>query len=154
MARLRAMTATDLDAIVAIQSASPGAAHWPAEEWRVFCGPRAGNEHLHAGYCAWVAEEENGLLGFVAGLFSGEELEILNLAVAPGARRKGVASGLLGSALAAARESGSRRVFLEVRASNAGAIAFYQRQGFLPAGLRNNYYRESVESALVLARNL
>ena len=156
MVKLRAMAAADLHAILAIQQASPEAAQWPAEEWRGFCGSGAAaeNDNLHAGYCAWVAEGNGGAIGFLAGLFTGEELEILNLAAMPDARRKEVASVLLGEALGAARNSGARRAFLEVRASNAGAIAFYERQGFLPTGLRKNYYREPVEDALVLAQTL
>lgn len=156
MATLRPMVAADLNAILTIQKASPEAAQWPAEEWRGFysSGEAAENEELQAGNCAWVGEEKDKIVGFLAGLFTGEEMEILNLAVAPGARRTGIASVLLSGALAAARKSGGRRVFLEVRASNAGAIAFYKRLGFLPAGLRNNYYRAPVESALVLAKKV
>jgi ribosomal protein S18 acetylase RimI-like enzyme len=150
------MTAADLEAVLSIQKASPGAAQWPADEWRIFCGQQDALEYdnLRTGYHAWVADEEGAVVGFLAGLFSGEELEILNLAVASGARRTGIASALLSEALAAARKSGGGRVFLEVRASNAGAIVFYQGHGFLPAGLRNNYYREPLESALVLARKI
>lgn len=156
MATLRSMAATDLEAILTIQQASPEAAQWPASEWRVFFGSAeaAEGEKLRAGYCAWVADKEGAAVGFLAGLFTGEELEILNLAVAAGARRKGIAAALLRGALAAARKSGGRRVFLEVRASNSSAIAFYERQGFLPAELRNNYYSAPVESALVLTQKL
>ncbi len=155
-ATLRCMAATDLEAILAIQKASPEAAQWPAAEWRVFFGSAeaAESETLRAGHYAWVADEEDSAVGFLAGLFTGEELEILNLAVTPAARRKGIAAALLRGALTAARKSGGRRVFLEVRASNASAIAFYERLGFLPAGLRNNYYSAPVEDALVLSQKL
>jgi ribosomal-protein-alanine N-acetyltransferase len=109
---------------------------------------------LPVGHFAWVAERDGVTVGFVAALFSVEEMEILNLAVLPSARRVRVASSLLEAALAAARSSGGKRVFLEVRASNAGAIAFYERHGFLPAGRRIAYYAAPVEDALVLSRGL
>ncbi|MBI3483860.1 MAG: GNAT family N-acetyltransferase [Acidobacteria bacterium] len=70
------------------------------------------------------------------------------------ARRTGIASRLLDGALAAARSFGGQRAFLEVRASNAGAIAFYERHGFRPAGRRKHYYASPVEDALVLSCGL
>lgn len=156
MVTLRSLAAADLDAILTIQQASPEAAQWPAGEWRTFftSAEDAACEKLRAGACAWVAEGEGEAVGFLAGLFVGEEIEILNLAVAPGARRTGVASRLLQGALAAARSSGGQRAFLEVRASNAGAIAFYEGHGFLPGGQRKDYYAAPVEDALVLSRAL
>lgn len=156
MVTLRSLAAADLDAILTIQQASPEAAQWPAQEWRTFftSGEDAGCEKLRAGACAWVAGGEGDVVGFLAGLFVGEEMEILNLVVAPRARRTGVASRLLEGALAAARNSGGERAFLEVRASNAGAIAFYERHGFLPAGRRKDYYAAPPEEALVFSRAL
>jgi ribosomal protein S18 acetylase RimI-like enzyme len=156
MAILRRLAAADLQAILTIQEASPEAAQWPGAEWQVFFAPSEVLEsaELPVGHCAWVAETDGATVGFLAALFSGEEIEILNLAVLPAVRRARVASSLLAAALAAARNSGGRRAFLEVRASNAGAIAFYERDGFLPAGRRVAYYAAPVEDALVLSRGL
>ncbi|MBI1749076.1 MAG: ribosomal protein S18-alanine N-acetyltransferase [Acidobacteria bacterium] len=156
MAALRSLARADLKAILAIQQASPEAAQWSAEAWESFVRSTesAADEDLRAGYCAWVAERDGKVAGFLAGLFSGVEMEILNLAVSPGERRAGVASRLLEGALAAARSSGGERAFLEVRASNAEAIAFYERNGFLPAGRRKDYYATPVEDALVFAHAL
>jgi ribosomal-protein-alanine N-acetyltransferase len=151
---LRRLAAADVDAILTIQHASPEAAQWPAAEWPVFDTPQevAPEEKLRAGKCAWVAETEPGrTVGVLAGLFSGKEMEILNLAVPPRMRREGVASQLLDGALAAARNSGAEQAFLEVRASNAAAIALYERLGFRLAGRRKGYYKEPVEDALVLS---
>jgi ribosomal-protein-alanine N-acetyltransferase len=153
MVTLRRLAAADLHAILTIQQASPEAAPWPDAEWQVFFVPGevSGSARLPVGHCAWVAETDGATVGFLAALFSGEEMEILNLAVLPAARRAGVASSLLEAALAVARSSGGKRAFLEVRASNAGAIAFYERHGFLPAGRRTAYYAAPVEDALVLS---
>jgi len=156
MVILRRMAGADLQAILTIQHVSSEAAQWPDAEWQVFLAPGEVLESakLLMGHCAWVAETEGAVIGFLSALFSGVEIEILNLAVLPAARRAGVASSLLEAALAAARSSGGKRGFLEVRASNAGAIAFYERQGFLPAGRRIAYYAAPVEDALVFSRGL
>ncbi len=153
---LRRLAAADLQAILTIQQASPEAAQWLGAEWQVFFAPGEVLESakLSVGHCVWVAEIDSATMGFLAALFSGEEIEILNLAVLPAARRARVASSLLEAAMAAARSSGGKRAFLEVRASNAGAIAFYEGQGFLPAGRRIAYYAAPVEDALVFSRGL
>jgi ribosomal-protein-alanine N-acetyltransferase len=153
MVTLRRLAPADLHAILTIQQASPEAAQWAGAEWQVFLVPGAasGRAKLAVGHSAWAAETDRATVGFLAALFSGEEIEILNLAVLPAARRAGVASSLLDAALAAARSSHGKRAFLEVRASNAGAIAFYERHGFRVAGRRTAYYAAPVEDALVLS---
>ena len=156
MVTLRRLAASELQAILTIQQASPEAAQWPGAEWQVFfaTGEVLESAKLSVGHCAWVAETDKATVGFLAALFSGEEIEILNVAVMPAARRAGTASSLLAAALAAARNSGGNRAFLEVRASNSGAFAFYERHGFLPVGRRIAYYAAPVEDALVFSRGL
>jgi [ribosomal protein S18]-alanine N-acetyltransferase len=77
------------------------------------------------------------------------EGEILNLAVVPGARRRGIGGALLEVGLRHLRERGAREVFLEVRESNQAARAMYQSRGFRVVGARQRYYRQPVEDALV-----
>jgi ribosomal-protein-alanine N-acetyltransferase len=101
-----------------------------------------------------VGEEGRGVLGFLLCRHAVDELEILNLAVAPEARRTGAGSQLLEAALRQARAAGIRRVFLEVRESNRAAVAFYSRHGFCPAGRRPGYYTQPVEDALLLQLSL
>jgi ribosomal-protein-alanine N-acetyltransferase len=97
---------------------------------------------------------EGALVGFLAVLFSGEEVEILNVAVAIGARRKGIASQLLERVLEVSSISGAQRAWLEVRASNVGAVTFYERNRFHEAGRRKNYYSSPREDAIVLTHDL
>lgn len=153
---VRPMTVADQEAVLTIQRSSPGAAQWPGNEWRVFCRKEdAGEDRIvRAGSCAWVATESAGVVAFLAGLFTGEILEILNLGVAPAARRKGVGSALVSHALAAARTAGAQWAYLEVRESNKSAIAFYERQGFSFLAFRKDYYRDPIENAQVLGRKL
>jgi ribosomal-protein-alanine N-acetyltransferase len=99
---------------------------------------------------AFVAEFGGAAVGYVMARISGEEAEILNLAVLPSCRRRGIARCLLEEALAAVATAGVREAYLEVRQSNAEAISLYQAFGFRPVGVRPDYYRNPLEDALVL----
>jgi ribosomal-protein-alanine N-acetyltransferase len=97
-----------------------------------------------------VAESSVGIFGHVMVRTSGEEGEILNLAVLPGKRRRGLARRLLVEAVEVMRGEGVTEAYLEVRESNVAAIELYRMQGFRPVGLRPGYYRSPLEDALVL----
>jgi ribosomal-protein-alanine N-acetyltransferase len=81
-----------------------------------------------------------------------DELHINNLAVLPAWRRRGVAAALLSVVLESARRAGASRATLEVRESNAAAIALYAAFGFVPRGRRPRYYAKPEEDALILWR--
>jgi ribosomal-protein-alanine N-acetyltransferase len=83
-----------------------------------------------------------------------DELELLDVAVAPGWRRRGVGRLLVRLALARGRRAGARVARLEVRTGNAAALALYSRLRFRPSGHRRGYYREPVEDALLMERPL
>jgi [ribosomal protein S18]-alanine N-acetyltransferase len=76
---------------------------------------------------------------------------LMDVAVDPGARRKGVATALL-QALLAALPGPDAQVTLEVRPSNHGAIALYEGFGFKAAGVRRRYYQDNGEDALIMWR--
>ena len=99
-----------------------------------------------------VAEDgEGGILGY-AGLHAVlDEGYIDNIAVEPDARRHGVASALLD---VFCRFGAAKLAFLtlEVRASNAPAIALYEKYGFQRAGLRPKYYDKPREDAVIMTR--
>jgi ribosomal-protein-alanine N-acetyltransferase len=90
------------------------------------------------------------LVGYCIYRLAAEEMHLMDVAVAPGWRRRGLARWLLHFALARAARDGARRAFLEVRESNRAAQALYASEGFLPAGRRVGYYREPPEPAVVL----
>lgn len=91
--------------------------------------------------------------GFVMFRIAGDEAEILTLAVAPSARRHGLGSALMHSAISHASECGARTMFLEVATSNQAAGALYSRLGFHEVGRRKAYYAPA-EDALILRANL
>lgn len=91
----------------------------------------------------------------LVGLFSGriviDELQIDNVVVAEDYRRCGLASRLLTTALRLAQEQGATGALLEVRAQNWAARALYQKHCFTVVGLRQAYYHQPLDDALVLA---
>jgi len=93
------------------------------------------------------------LLGYLVARTWVDEVHVLSLAVAPGARRAGVGTRLLAAALEQARGRGAELAHLEVRTSNAGARAFYERSGFAEVGRRRGHYDDG-EDALLLTRRL
>lgn len=97
-----------------------------------------------------VAGTARGPVGYLIGREAGGSGEILNLAVAPEARRRGIGGALLEEGLAEFRQRGASEVFLEVRESNLSAQALYLARGFRPVGQRAAYYRNPREDALVL----
>ena len=104
-----------------------------------------------------LAESASGsIAGFIVGRASkdGLEAEILNIGVREAARRSGAGSALLMEFLKICRERGSPSVWLEVRASNHGAKAFYGTFGFAPAGSRKALYSDPSEDADVFCLEL
>jgi ribosomal-protein-alanine acetyltransferase len=97
-----------------------------------------------------VADGARGPAGYLIGREAGGSGEILNLAVAPELRRRGMGGALLEEGLLAFRERDASEVFLEVRESNHSARALYLARGFRPVGQRAAYYRNPREDALVL----
>jgi ribosomal-protein-alanine N-acetyltransferase len=83
-----------------------------------------------------------------------DEVHLLAIATHPDHRRRGVAARLLDHLLAVARAHTARIVTLEVRRTNAPAIALYERRGFKRVGVRPAYYQEDNEDAVVMTLEL
>ncbi len=99
----------------------------------------------------WVGEEESSVVGFLVAREIVNEVEILNFAVSPNARGRGIGAMLLQETLAWGRTFGAVRAMLEVRASNVLALKFYEGHNFRVAGRRMQYYKNPTEDALLLA---
>jgi [ribosomal protein S18]-alanine N-acetyltransferase len=139
--RIRKMALRDVQAVLAVQSACQEIAQWSAADYeQVARGDLAG----------WVAEEDDGIAGFLAAHALGLETEILNLAVQANARRRGLGTALLAEAANWSRALGAKRLMLEVRVSNEAAVKFYKRLGFCAVGRRSRYYSKPIEDALLL----
>lgn len=94
------------------------------------------------------------LLGYAGMQTVLDEGYIDNIAVDPAFRRRGVASALLGRLIEIARGEGLAFLTLEVRKSNLGAIALYERFGFRRVGRRRGYYEKPREDAILMTVTL
>ncbi len=139
--RIRQASPADADALSVLERrcfSDP----WSAEGFREVL-----STSICFGLVAAAGKELEGY--FLARLLVGEA-EVLNLAVNPDHRRRGIGRALLKAGLSELRLRGGREVFLEVRESNAAARAMYLELGFRVVGARQRYYRQPVEDALVL----
>jgi ribosomal-protein-alanine N-acetyltransferase len=80
----------------------------------------------------------------------GDELQIMNVAVLPSQQRRGFARALLRDAEDAARQMRLGSIFLEVRRSNLAAIQLYESHAYVVVGVRQRYYADNLEDALVM----
>ena len=141
---IRAMTVADLDAVLAIEETS-----FPAP-WR--------REHflheLDAPHSfPFVAVVEGAVAGYLCLMSLFEEAQILDIAVDPHLRGRGIARMLTEHGFSVARKQGAEFMALEVRVSNIPAITIYERLGFVRTGVRQGYY-EGKEDALLMEKSL
>jgi [ribosomal protein S18]-alanine N-acetyltransferase len=101
-----------------------------------------------------VMEGRAGVRAWCAYRLAVGEVTILNLAVDPRERRRGLGGFLLSAVLRRATRAEASRALLEVRISNEPARSLYAKFGFMPIGARKSYYVDPLEDALVLARLL
>ena len=99
-----------------------------------------------------VAMEENRVVGYIGSQTSIDETDVMNVAVHPDFRRRGIAESLIIRLVEELKTMGSHALMLEVRASNAPAIALYEKLEFSQVGCRKNYYRNPKEDALILRK--
>ena len=100
-----------------------------------------------------AVDESGALVGYLVLSRYVDAWHVMNVAVAPEWRRRGVATALLGRLLDDTRDDAQRGYTLEVRVSNVGAIALYERFGFRPKGVRRGYYTDNREDALIMWRD-
>lgn len=111
---------------------------------------------LRADYPAWVLQHGGRIIGYFLMSVAAGEAHVLNICIDPAFQGQGHGRHLLRALVHIARGRGAERVFLEVRPSNAGAIALYHSEGFNEIGRRPRYYpaRDGREDALVMAIEL
>ena len=100
----------------------------------------------------FTAVEGSEILGYSGMHCAGGECYLDNLAVFPTHRRKGTAKALLRALEEEAKRRQGQFLSLEVRRSNANAIALYQSMGFQEVGRRKNFYTDPQEDALIFTK--
>jgi [ribosomal protein S18]-alanine N-acetyltransferase len=96
---------------------------------------------------------EERLVGYLIVSRYVDAWHVMNVAVTPPDRRQGIASILLERLFELTRDDDRRGYTLEVRVSNTGAIALYERLGFEARGVRRGYYTDNREDALIMWRD-
>jgi [ribosomal protein S18]-alanine N-acetyltransferase len=143
--RLRRLELGDLDAIERIERVS-----YPTPWSRsMFATELAKPSSLSLG----AVDDSDVLVGYLVLSRYVDAWHVMNVAVAPEWRRRGVATALLRRLLDDTRDDAQRGYTLEVRVSNVGAIALYERFGFRPKGVRRGYYTDNREDALIMWRD-
>lgn len=142
--RFREMVPDDAVAVEQVEKAS-FRVPWSRESfWR-----EAANENTC--YLLAVDEEADGLvIGYAGCWVSFGEGQITNVAVAPAYRGRHVGTRLLQEMVRAVKERGVTALTLEVRPSNAPALALYHQAGFREAGRRPHYYTDNNEDAIIM----
>ncbi len=146
-ALLRPAAEGDLNQIVQIERVS-FADPWTEESFRRLLGGHP------AIFQVIECPPDSRVAGYVIAFAVGEDAELLNVAVEPTFRGRGLAGQMLDAVLIELGGRGVRTAFLEVRESNNAARALYGSRGFTEIGRRRNYYRRPVEDALVMRRIL
>jgi ribosomal-protein-alanine N-acetyltransferase len=140
------MQAADLDAVMAVEK-------------RIYPFPwTLGNfrDSLAAGHGAYVFCEAGIMVGYAVMTTIVDETHLLTIGVVAERQRLGLGGRMLERLFAVARQQGAQRMLLEVRPSNAAALALYRRHGFDEIGRRRGYYPagNAREDAIVMARAL
>ncbi len=140
---IRPMTAADVPSVAALEKlcfSDPWSASSIASE-------------LDNPLSLWLVWEEDGAAAAYLGVQRvPPQADVMNVAVSPALRRRGIARALF--AELERRLPEIDELFLEVRASNSGAIALYRTLGFAQVGRRPNYYLDPREDALILRKEL
>ena len=105
---------------------------------------------LRRGRAYRVAREGRDTVGYVGLMFVDDEAHVTTVAIAPEHQGQGLGRELMAAAIRIALAEGSRHVSLEVAVHNERAQALYRRFGFVPVGIRKNYYPRTQEDAIVM----
>jgi ribosomal protein S18 acetylase RimI-like enzyme len=132
---IRLAVESDYAAVARIQRRCPETAQWPLGDYSGYPLLLALLDGKPAGFCSW---RQTAL----------DEAEILNIAVDPDCRRRGVGSSLLKAVCAQAKGA----ILLEVAEPNLPALALYRKHGWESAGIRAGYYNHGAVNAVVMKK--
>jgi len=156
---VRPANAADIAAMMDLERQSPSAGHWSRNQYEALFATSAGQQQSErvvllaedggGAQPEPVSRATSGIVAFLIAHRIDAEWELENIVVAERARRRGVATRLLGGFIEHAKAQPGTAVFLEVRESNQGARALYRKAGFTETGLRKSYYSNPPEDAIL-----
>ena len=109
---------------------------------------------FEVGHKGLICKHDSEIIGFIIFSPINPEAHILSISVTKKIQSKGVGSLLLQSMLDQCAAMNYKKIFLEVRTSNLQAINFYQKFGFSKDAIRDNYYRDNSEDALLMSLSI
>lgn len=139
---IRRMTFDDLPHVIAIDQVS-FSLPWPQRSFRFEVTDNPASR-------CWVAEAEGRVAAMLVLWLIVDEAHIATIASHPDFRRQGIGQALMITALKSALEEGALSALLEVRESNAAALALYRKFGFVEDGRRTEYYKDNDEDAILM----
>jgi ribosomal-protein-alanine N-acetyltransferase len=139
------MLEADLEQVVEIEKASMPSP-WSKELFE---------EELHRDAAQYfVAEVDGKVAGYMGYWEAPEEAHIINLAIGPEFRQKGLGLQMMDHCLEFARKRGAKLATLEVRQSNEAAQGLYEKAGFRTVAIRKKYYSDNQEDAVVMIKEM
>ena len=142
---IRAATESDIKQIADIEKASF------STPW----SESALSQSLNPDNCFLVLADGECVIGYaLVGMVVDDFAELYNIAIHPSYRKKGLSSILMTELINEAKAQSKDKILLEVRASNAPAIALYEKFGFVPDGIRRGYYSNPKEDGLLMSLTL
>jgi ribosomal-protein-alanine N-acetyltransferase len=145
MPEIREMTFDDIDEVVSIEKEN-FSVPWDANGFFSFM--------IREGTVFICAVDDGKIAGYGGMVTAADEADITNISVSKACRRSGIGSAILNELFKRGREKGIKKIFLEVRKSNAAAAALYKKAGFRQLGVRKDYYEAPVEDALTMIKEL
>ena len=112
------------------------------------------NELVSPSSYIWGILKEDKIIGYICFWIVADEIHIMNIAVHPDMRGKGMARLLLNKLIQLAINKNISNIWLEVRPSNKIAINLYERFGFKRVGVRKGYYSDTQEDAIIMSLSL
>ena len=140
---IRRMNGSDIERVAEIEKDLFGVP-WSKETLEDCLGNRL--------YYCYVVEKDGQLAGYILLMAVAGEMELLRIATDKSFQRQGLADALMNTMICEAEKLGIEAITLEVRSRNEAAISLYNKYGFIPEGIRKNYYHNPTDDAVIMWR--
>jgi [ribosomal protein S18]-alanine N-acetyltransferase len=152
---MRRATRADIASLLRLERANSTSSGWAHTHYEdLFNIPASELFFAVAEYPAQLTDAASDIVAFLVARDIRGEWDLQYAAVSKKSQRQGIGARLLSSFIEYAGAANGTAIFLEVRESNRGARALYEKKGFKETGLRKNYYHNPVENAVLYRLSL